>query len=67
MEEEEIARMFNRLIESMICSAEASASLAQSINSLVESNQRLMMILVESCNDEDTPATTYMDGTPICQ
>ena len=33
------------------------------INALVESNARLMIMLVEG-EGEDMPATTYMDGTP---
>jgi len=34
------------------------------ITSLVESNQRLMMMLVDGMSDEDAPArTTYLDGS----
>ena len=36
----------------------------KAINALVESNQRLMMILSEGMTDEDEqPALTYLDGS----
>lgn len=37
----------------------------EAITALVESNQRLMMILAEGMVDEDEqPALTYLDGSP---
>ena len=36
----------------------------KAINALVESNQRLIMMMAEGMVDEDVPQTTYMDGTP---
>jgi hypothetical protein len=37
----------------------------KAIKALVESNQRLIMILADGAMDEDMPAQTYMDGTRI--
>lgn len=37
----------------------------EAITALVESNQRLMMILAEGATDEELPPQTYMDGSKI--
>jgi hypothetical protein len=44
---------------------DALTSQTSAINSLIESNARLMMILAEGTIDEEAQPTTYLDGTPV--
>ena len=65
MTEEECDAKLVELIGAItgVCSAINNQTTA--INALVESNQRLIMMMAEGMVDEDVQQTTYMDGSKV--